>query len=308
MSQEAMLHIAENLLGPLPSLEMLAEADDALENRLIFMNKAARQLFAAHRGELNSSLNGGDVGDAMRKSIHQFHRDSSVQKSIFRDMMEGRREQYQVQVSIAKTTYRISVFPVKDESGRIAAFHASWLDVTAELEVGKLSKELLNISERLQEEMASSDSGMQAAVGTLGLAHQRAEMSSDGVMSLGRAARNIGGIVQAIREIAVQTNLLALNAAIEAARAGEHGRGFAVVADEVRSLALRVQDATSSVQQHVASIGDEVVNISRHTEEALDTTQNAVQTIRSVSSQLRTVGGMSSELLDKAKYLEEVLS
>ncbi len=82
--------------------------------------------------------------------------------------------------------------------------------------------------------------------------------SAKNISNLGQRTDEIGRVIQVINDIADQTNLLALNAAIEAARAGEHGRGFAVVADEVRKLADRTTKATAEVASSIKTIQDEV--------------------------------------------------
>ncbi len=107
---------------------------------------------------------------------------------------------------------------------------------------------------------------------------------SDTIVRLGESSSQIGGILTVINDITNQTNLLALNAAIEAARAGEAGRGFAVVADEVRKLAERTSKATGEIETIVSSFRSESESASEEMNLSVQSVEHGMSSIESTSS------------------------
>jgi len=137
--------------------------------------------------------------------------------------------------------------------------------------------------------------GKQVVLDTMGSIDSLAgevEKAAQTLTNLETDISNIGAIVDVIRGITEQTNLLALNAAIEAARAGEHGRGFAVVADEVRTLAARTQSSTHEIEEMVERLqsgAQEAVSVMN---EGRERAQASVEKAASAGAALDTITGM----------------
>ena len=180
--------------------------------------------------------------------------------------------------------------------------------VQAVQEVARNAAEAAGSTHQANKETDAGKVTMTEAMGAMASLVEQIGRAGEAVSRLGQESQNIGAVLDVIRGIAEQTNLLALNAAIEAARAGEQGRGFAVVADEVRTLASRTQRSTQEIQQMIERLQGEAEGaadvMSEGTSQATvveEHIENACISLAEIGGAVSSIDGMNTMIASAAE-------
>jgi methyl-accepting chemotaxis protein len=164
---------------------------------------------------------------------------------------------------------------------------------------------IMDVSETSNQSIKDSAQVVNESYNAIHRLAKETKSAADITIKLHESSKEIGDVVNIINTIAEQTNLLALNAAIEAARAGEAGRGFAVVADEVRNLSIKTQESTLKIEEKIHHIQSAVGDVKEIMSVSLSDSENSVEKIDGVKLKFNLMRDQIREITEKSTAIHE---
>lgn len=266
--------------------------------------KAAEIINQMARGDLRLSIESSapnSIMSCLRELNNQLNHMTSSTMKATADLMSASNNLLNTSQQNEKL---ISQQKIETEKGAAAIQQMA----NSVIEVAHHTNEAANVAQTAMGEFIAGQQEVDKTQQTISLLAGKVGEAAVVINNLSEGSREIGSVLEVIQGIAEQTNLLALNAAIEAARAGEQGRGFAVVADEVRSLASRTQQSTRQIQEVIQRMQDgsqQAVEVMRQGQDqaslSVDQARRAGEALKAINTSVTRINDMNTQIATTAE-------